>query len=368
MVIANPIYDVVFKRLMENDKVAKFFIGTLLEQNIETIALKPQEYTYQGEVDYDDPNTIKAIESRMIERLSIRVYRLDFVATIKSETGELKKVLIEIQKANNEIDLMRFRNYLAEQYKKEDLVNDERVVLPITTIYILGFKLPEILSPCLKVERNYKDLITKTIIETKSEFVEKLTHDSYIVQVERITGRYQTRLDKLLSIFEQTNFVDDKKIIKEYNHKVDIEEVKIATDILHHSGTNTNEKQKIEIEQEGLRTIDALTGNLRTKVLKYMKELSEVESALAEKKETIAEKDETIAEKDEKIAEKDEKIAEKDETIAEKDETIAEKDEKIAEKDETIAEKDKALVKQNEVLAEKDNLIAQLLQKLNQQK
>jgi hypothetical protein len=316
MVIANPIYDVVFKRLMENDKVAKFFIGTLLEQNIETIELKPQEYTYQSEVDYDDPNTIKAIESRMIERLSIRVYRLDFVATIKTNTGEFKKVLIEIQKANNEIDLMRFRNYLAEQYKKEELINDEKTVLPITTIYILGFRLPEILSPCLKVERNYKDLITKTIIETKSEFVEKLTHDSYIVQVERITGRYQTRLDKLLSIFEQTNFVDDKKIIKEYNHEVDIEEVKIATDILHHSGTNTKEKQKIEIEQEGNRTIDALTGNLRSKVLKYMKDLTEAEKALIEKKETILKKDEAIAEKDEAIAEKDEAIAEKDALIA----------------------------------------------------
>jgi len=34
MIIANPIYDVVFKMLMENEKVAKFFIGTFLEQNI----------------------------------------------------------------------------------------------------------------------------------------------------------------------------------------------------------------------------------------------------------------------------------------------------------------------------------------------
>lgn len=368
MVIANPIYDVVFKRLMENEKVAKFFIGTLLEQNIETVELKPQEYTYQGQIDYDDPNTIKAIESRMIERLSIRVYRLDFVATIKTETGELKKVLIEIQKANNEIDLMRFRNYLAEQYKKEDLINHEKVVLPLTTIYILGFKLPEILSPCLKVERNYKDLITKTIVETKSEFVEKLTHDSYIVQVERITGRYQTRLDKLLSIFEQTNFVDDKKIIKEFNHAVDIEEVKIATDILHHTGTNTKEKQQIEIEQEGIRTIDALTGNLRSKMLKYMKELTETEKALTETNEALTEINEALAEKSEALAEKDEALAEKDEALAEKSEALAKKSEALAEKDEALAEKDEVLNKKNEAIAEKDDLIAQLLQKLNQQK
>ena len=52
MIIANPKYNVVFKRMMENEKVAKFFIGTLLEQTIETIAVKPQEYTYEG--DFED--------------------------------------------------------------------------------------------------------------------------------------------------------------------------------------------------------------------------------------------------------------------------------------------------------------------------
>ena len=232
MVIANPIYDVVFKRMMENERVAKFFIGTLLDETIETVEVKPQEFTYSDEF------------------AGIAVFRLDFIATIKTAAGEQKKVLIEIQKAKNQIDLMRFRNYLAEQYKKEDTINDEKVILPITTIYILGFKLPEILTPCIKVERKYKDLINKITLEAKSDFVEKLTHDSYVVQVERITDRYLTRLDKLLSVFEQTNFVDDKKIIKEFNHVADLEEVEIMTDILHHSGTNPDERKKIETEQE----------------------------------------------------------------------------------------------------------------------
>ena len=50
MVIANPIYDVVFKRMMENEKVAKFFIGTLLEQTIEAVSVKPQEFNYTDEL------------------------------------------------------------------------------------------------------------------------------------------------------------------------------------------------------------------------------------------------------------------------------------------------------------------------------
>ncbi len=261
MIIANPIYDVVFKKLMENDKVAKFFISTLLEQTIETIEVKPQEFTYTNEL------------------AGLAVFRLDFIATIKTDTGEYKKVLIEIQKAKNPIDLMRFRNYLAEQYKKEDKINNENVVLPITTIYILGFKLPEIETPCIKVERNYKDLINKTTLLKKSEFVEKLTNDSFIVQVERITDRYQTRLDKLLSVFEQRNFTDDKEITKDFAHEPDIDELKTMTDILHYVGTDPKERKQIEIEQEAWRTVNAM---FEEKERKYQKELAEKDKIIEE--------------------------------------------------------------------------------------
>ena len=288
MVIANPIYDVVFKRMMENERVAKFFISTLLEQTIETVEVKPQEFTYTDEL------------------AGLSVFRLDFIATVKTDTGELKKVLIEIQKAKNQIDLMRFRNYLAEQYKKEDTIDNEKVILPITTIYILGFTLPEIATPCLKVERNYKDQINKTSLSIKSDFVEKLTHESYVVQVERITDRYQTRLDKLLSIFEQTNFVDDKKIIKEFTHEVDIEEIKIATDILHHSGTNSEEKKKIETEQEAWRTVNAM---FEDKEKKYQKELEQHRKALIEKDQVIFDNQIPLTEKDQALTEKDQLIA-----------------------------------------------------------
>jgi hypothetical protein len=268
MIIANPIYDVVFKRLMENDKVAKFFIGTLLEQTIENVEVKPQEFTYTDKL------------------AGLAVFRLDFIATIKTEIGELKKVLIEIQKAKNPIDLMRFRNYLAEQYKKEDKINNENVVLPITTIYILGFKLPEIESPCIRVARNYTDLINKTTIFQKSEFVEKLTHDCFVVQVERITDRYQTRLDKLLSVFEQKNFTDDKEITKNFTHNPDLDELKTITDILHHVGTDPQERKQIETEQEAWRTVNAM---FEEKERKYQKELEEQRKALNEKDKLIKE-------------------------------------------------------------------------------
>ena len=215
---------------------------------------------------------------------------------------------------------MRFRNYLGEQYKKkriafedrtlekgEDTIDDEKIILPITTIYILGFKIPEIPTPCLKVERNYKDLINKTNLKTKSDFVEKLTHDSFIVQVDRITDRYQTRLDKLLSVFEQTNFVDSNKIIKEFMHDTDIEEVKMITDILHHSGTNPKERKQIEDEQEAWRTVNAM---FEDKEKKFLKELQENRKALDEKDKALDEKNNVINEKDKALDKKDKALEE----------------------------------------------------------
>ena len=268
MVIANPIYDVAFKKLMENNRIAKFFIGTLLELTVESVEVKPQEFTYVDEI------------------AGLSVFRLDFLATVKTETGELKKILIEIQKAKNQIDLMRFRNYLGEQYKKEDLINNKKVILPITTIYILGFPLPEVNEACIKVERNYRDLISKKIIETKCEFIEKLTHDSYIIQVGLITNRYQTPLDKLLSVFEQSNFLDDTKITKEFKHNTDTEEVKIITDILHYVGTDPVEKRKLEVEQEAWRTVDAM---YEARAEKLIKQLTDSKKALTDSKKALTE-------------------------------------------------------------------------------
>jgi hypothetical protein len=34
-IIANPIYNTVFKRLMENQRIAKFFLSAVIEQQVE---------------------------------------------------------------------------------------------------------------------------------------------------------------------------------------------------------------------------------------------------------------------------------------------------------------------------------------------
>jgi murein DD-endopeptidase MepM/ murein hydrolase activator NlpD len=301
VLIANPIYDTVFKHLMENERIAKFFIGTLLGQTVVEIDMKPQEYTYERRSD------APAVASGAYRGVGFSVFRVDFIATVKSDDGERRKVLIEVQKAWDEEDFMRFRNYLAEQYKRKDMIDGEEVILPITTIYVLGFKLPGIETACIKVGREYQDLINHVPIKERSPFVEKLTHDSYVVQVERITGRYQTPLDKLLSIFEQAHFINDDKIVKRYHHRNPEDKALYEmTEVLHFVGSDPEERKKLEIEREAWRTVNEMLQN------GYKKR----DKIIAEKDKTIAEKDEVIAEKDEALtrerAEKEKERAEKE--------------------------------------------------------
>ena len=282
MIIANPIYDVVFKRLMEDKRIAKFFVETLTGETLVDIDIRPQEFTYN-------------------DRLAgIAVYRLDFIATIKTPNNDHKKVLIEIQKAKNSVDLMRFRNYLAEQYKKEDEIVTEtgktKLALPIITIYLLGFKLNEINTSVVKVNRLYTDLISNTIINQKNDFIEKLTHDCYVVQIPRIEPKLQTKLEVLLTIFEQNYFTDDTEITKDYKYKIDDDLMKNIVDILHHAGTDPIERLEIENEQEALRVFDAGMRELKQTISKKEKELSEKEKELSEKEKEITEKDKLIEE------------------------------------------------------------------------
>jgi len=189
MQIANPIYDVVFKYLLEDKKVAKLFLGAILEKEIIDLEFKPQEYTTN------------------IPEKNLTVYRLDFKAKIKLNKNETKVVLIELQKAKRFTDLMRFRRYLGKQYANEDNTikqGKNLKPLPIITIYFLAYSLEELKDiPVIYVKREYIDKSTNKIINKTSEFIEALTHDSIIIQIEAIKNKkHKNRLEKILSIFD----------------------------------------------------------------------------------------------------------------------------------------------------------------------
>lgn len=77
--IANPIYDSVFKYLMEDERIAKTILSALLKKDVVSIQARPHEYSNQI-------------------RDSISMFRIDFSAKVQDADGSEHLILIELQK------------------------------------------------------------------------------------------------------------------------------------------------------------------------------------------------------------------------------------------------------------------------------
>jgi len=91
---------------------------------------------------------------------------------------------------------MRFRRYLGEQYANSDntqtiTINNipRKSGIQVISIYFLGHQLDHTDSGVIGVKRSYTDLITGKSIKTRESFIESLTHDSYIIQIPKLTKK-----------------------------------------------------------------------------------------------------------------------------------------------------------------------------------
>ena len=185
MIVANPIYDIVFKYLMEDERIARTILSALLKKDVVSVAVRPHEYTND-------------------QRSSLSVFRIDFGATIREADGTERLILVELQKTWLETETLRFRQYLGVQYSNpKNMVGD--YALPTVAVYLLGHKVGDIEEPVLYVHHQSYDyngnVVTKGL---PNAFVDSLTHDSIIVQIPRLHGQINNRLDMVLSIFDQS--------------------------------------------------------------------------------------------------------------------------------------------------------------------
>ena len=188
--IANPIYDAIFKYLMEDQRIAKTVLSALLKKEVVKVEIRPHEYA----------NSTK-------DRISM--FRLDFAVTIRDENGKESAILIELQKTWVETETLRFRQYLGTYYNLKDNVREENgqpYALPLVAIYILGHRVGNINEPILYVSHGTFDYNGNAVSEgIPNTFVESITHDSIIVQIPLLNGQINNRLLKVLSVFDQSN-------------------------------------------------------------------------------------------------------------------------------------------------------------------
>jgi len=190
MQIANPVYDVVFKYLMADNSIAKKIISLIIGEEIESLDLQPTEYSNDAEKG----------------NRSLTVYRLDFAATVRLPDGRRKRIIIEIQKAKFSTDIMRFRNYLGRQYSNKNNVYEQEgraKAFPILSIYFLGHRLENIHVPVTRVERKYYDNATGEELSGREEFIESLTHDSFVIQIPELRSKRRNLPEQVLAVFEQ---------------------------------------------------------------------------------------------------------------------------------------------------------------------
>ena len=288
MRIANPIYDVVFKYLLDDEKVARLMLSALLGTEVLELQFRPTELRQPV---HDTGGT------------DILVLRLDFAATVRLADGSAKLVLIEIQKAHSAVDLHRFRRYLGSNYCSQDNVWEDgegRVrPLPLVTIYFLGQGLENVDVPVLKINRHYMDVATGDPVRVTDPFVEALTHDCIVVQINRLKNHRRTELEQLLAVFDQgrASWSDP--------HLLDIlvenfpERYREVLRRLERANGEQDLHERMELEDD------------------IVKAFQEHARDQADSREVIAEQGKALEEKDRVIGEKDRAIEEKDRIIAE---------------------------------------------------
>ena len=217
MKIANPIYDVVFKYLMEDSKSAKIILSALTGLDIVELELFPQEFI--GAVNSDIPE-----EENLINKF--KVYRLDFKAKVKSKEGEIRLVILEIQKSKVFTTPMRFRTYLGYQLNNKDYYQEiesdgkkYKAGLPIISIYFLGELINKKFAgiPVIKVKKEILDAHNGNRLQIEDHFINSLFHEGIIVNIPALRTKRRDEIEILLSIFDQDN--------KDSQHIMNINEV-----------------------------------------------------------------------------------------------------------------------------------------------
>lgn len=295
MTIANPIYDIVFKYLMEDERIARTILSALLKVDVIAVEVRPHEYS-------DD------------NRDSLSVFRIDFGATIRDESGEEKLILIELQKTWLETETLRFRQYLGVHYSNAKNMKDSESALPMVAVYLLGHKVGDIEEPVLYVNHQALDYDNHVVVKgLPNSFVDSLTHDSIIVQIPRLHGRINNRLDKVLSIFDQTRKDEnDNRLLRiDPEAYADDSEMERILHRLTMAAADADMRHKMNVEDEYFSIIEKRD----TEILMRDKLIAEKNTKIAEQNTEIAEKNSKIAEQNTKIAEQNSEIAEKDKMI-----------------------------------------------------
>ena len=297
MEVANPIYDSVFKYLMEDDRVARTILSALLKKEVVSVEVRPHEYS----------NTMKE---------PISMFRIDFAARVRQADGTVQQTLIELQKSWVPSEILRFRQYLGVQYESERNVTADGYGLPMVAVYLLGHKVGDIEEPVVYVHHEALDydgnLVTKGIPDP---FVSSLTHDSIIVQIPRLNSKVRNRLDQILSVFNQSQANSENQhtlLLDESLYPEDDAEMQRILRRLLMAAASSDIRQDMNVEDE------------------YYSYLEQKETEVLMKDKIIAQKDAQLSQKEVQLSQKEVQLSQKEAELSQKEAEISQKDTQLS--------------------------------------
>ena len=268
--IANPIYDSVFKYLMEDERIAKTLLSALLKKEVVAVEMRRNEYT----------NGV---------RDNISMFRIDFGAHVKEPDGTIRLVLIELQKTWLETETLRFRQYLGAQYSNPENVpsenNKDGYAIPMVAIYLLGHRVGDINVPVLYVKHKAYDYDGNVVTDgIPDPFVESLIHDSIIVQIPLLHGQVNNRLEKVLSVFDQSQKNGSDRHVLNVNDTPfnDDEDMQYLLRRLLMAAADAQLRQDMNVEDEYFKALEDRDTALMIKDKKLAEQAEQLEQNKAE--------------------------------------------------------------------------------------
>ncbi len=322
MLVANPIYDVVFKYLMEDERIARTILSALLKTEVLEVHVRRNEYSDKS-------------------RESLSIFRIDFGATIRNESGERQTILIEIQKTWVDSELLRFRRYLGVQYdNKENMEGTGRNAhaLPMVAVYLLGHTVGTIEAPVVYVDHQVYDY-DRNVVEggINDPFVESLTHNSIIVQIPRLHGKINNRLDKVLSIFDQSRVLSskDQQTINIdpafYGDDTDMEPILRR---LMEASCDSDVRREMDVEDEFFSVLK----NRETEILEKNRQLAETSVALKDAEKKLGNAEKKLGDTEKKLGNAEKKLDDTEKKLGDTEKKLEMTEEQRAQAEEQRAQ------------------------------
>ena len=282
--VANPLYDAVFKYMMEDERIAKTLFSALLQKTVIAVEMRRHEY----------PN---------ISRDAISMFRVDFAATVLENDGSKKLILIELQKTWLETETLRFRQYLAVQYNNKENMRKEtkgKFALPTVAVYLLGHCVGEFKDPVIYAKHKVYDYEGNEILQEKPDpFVESLQHDSIIVQIPLLRGKVNNHLERVLSVFDQTlAYGEDRRVLRvDESQYAGDGEMEYIVHRLQSAAADPEMRYQMNAEAEFFKALE----DRDTAIMEQAKLIEKKDADLLEQEKAIKQKDADLLEQQEML-------------------------------------------------------------------